>query len=143
MAMPGLDWIEAPWSSGKPLPIIKKSSPLYAEAQSQHERIVKALASTIDKRALGAEIVRLAGHYHVAGKPEPMSDSVAEDYIRILAPMNYPAAVIRKAIDKLLVDTEVKFFPRVAELKERFDHEWAAARWRMKRLGKLVEKAME
>lgn len=137
--MQGVDWYGASWSSGKPVPVLERGGELFGLACAEHDQLEAALAAPIDPKAFASLMYTLQGHFWQPGMDAALARAVAQDYARHLG--QFPLVAVQAAYDACLLNPEIKFFPKIAELNQAIKQEVATINLKLTKLRALIANA--
>jgi len=136
---PQVNWYDTPsLSNTQPVPVVDKQSGVYSEIIAE---IDKLQSRPIRADELAGMLLRLQGHYWVAGMPERLIELTNEDYIRLIMPKSYNLNAVQMAYDAYLLNPANKFFPKIGEIEDLIKSCQNKIKYRLLRLNKLKENA--
>lgn len=136
---PQVNWYDTPsLNNTEPVPVVDKGSDIYRQILEE----IEALQSRpIQADELAGMLLRLQGHYWVAGMPEKLIELTNQDYIRLLIPKGYNINAVQMAYDAYLTNPANKFFPKIGEIEEQIKTCQNRIKFKLLKLQKLKDKA--
>jgi hypothetical protein len=123
-------------SNLSPVPVLGKETAEYSALEVKKAQLENYLIIAQPKDIAGL-LYRLNAHYPQINMSDALMKERADSYLEILS--EYPLKVIIEVCRDVILDKEIRFYPTVAELNDRAKTKLFSARWKLRKILKLLE----
>lgn len=135
---PGINWHRKPWSSGAPVPVLRRGGEAW-QAASRELSACQAGEGKASNDMVAGLMIRLLAHYWHAGMPQVLQDLVAQDFAEDLAGVS--SADLADACRRYRRDPANIHAPKPGQLLALVEKARGERRWKLQRLQILVNEA--